>query len=121
MMARTPKKTAENRHPREQGGDDEFLILRRSLAARMPAMLDGAIGAYDRIATDFDTADPKAISSMHSAAKATLAHIEQVIRVAEWVLNMPEADRPMDGGDAESLLMLARKSLEDGRSGQNDG
>jgi len=114
-MAKNPERVFGHEPRRDYEDEDEFLKLRRNLAARIPVMLDLAVSAYERIASDVDTTDPKAISSMHSAAKAALAHIEQVIKVAEWVLDVPEAETTRDTGDAEALLQFARRSLKSSR------
>ena len=90
--------------------------LRTKLARKLPAMLDAAIAAYQQIASSADGTDPKNFAAAHTGAKAALAHIEQIIKLAEAAIEreatsagaMPSQDR------IEELIRTARGALSAG-------
>ncbi|NMM45217.1 hypothetical protein HH303_12055 [Rhodospirillaceae bacterium KN72] len=90
--------------------------LRDKLARKLPAMLDAAIAAYQQIASSADGADPKTFAAAHTGAKAALAHIEQIIKLAEAAIEreatspgtLPSQDR------IEALIRTARGALLSG-------
>ncbi|MCR9221984.1 MAG: hypothetical protein NXI21_17310 [Alphaproteobacteria bacterium] len=89
-------------------------MLRDRLAARLPDMLDAAISAYQRIATHDGGEDPKRFAAAQSGAKAALAHIEQLIALAEVVIRDAPASRAEEAAAAERLVAEARAALASG-------
>ena len=90
--------------------------MRNKLARKLPAMLDAAIVAYQQIASSADGTDPKNFAAAHTGAKAALAHIEQIIKLAEAAIEresastgtLPSQDR------IEALIRTARGALSSG-------
>ncbi len=58
--------------------------LRLELTSRLPDMLTTAIESYERITVAPEEADAKSYTALHSAAKAALAHIESLLKLAKW-------------------------------------
>lgn len=91
--------------------------LRGHLVRKLPDMLDAAIAAYQKIATTAPSDDPKSFAAAHSGAKAALAHIEQIIKLAETAIAEEEKATPAQKGTLEALLGLARKAVGDEEPG----
>jgi len=85
--------------------------LRARLAERLPEMLDAAIAAYARIAEQTGGEDAKSFAAAQTGAKAALAHIEQLIVLAETVLRAAPADESPRAAEAERLVEEARAAL----------
>lgn len=90
--------------------------MRSRLLQKLPAMLDAAIEAYQRIATCPPSDDPKLFAASQTGAKAALAHIEQIIDFAETALKQEDAQAGTDSERIETLLGTARKALEADRN-----
>lgn len=88
--------------------------LRNRLVRKLPAMLDAAIAAYQQIALTAPSDDPKSFAAAHTGAKAALAHIEQIIRIAESAIAQDTQASTSGGGSSdqiEALLNAARSAL----------
>lgn len=80
--------------------------MRAKIACHLPKAFDAAICSYQSF---YDTAlydDAKSFSAHHSACKAAIAHLQLLIKLADWV----EADTPED--DLE-LFQSAKKLAQD--------
>lgn len=115
--ARSPGKT------RARSKTDQ---LRDRLAERLPEMLDAAITAYQRIAApvggddDSKGFDPKSFAASQTGAKAALAHIEQLIVLAEAIIRDPPAGHAGDTALAAHLVAQAKVALGAGADSDGD-
>lgn len=90
--------------------------MRDRLVQKLPAMLDAAIAAYQQIAAAPHGDDPKNFTAAQTGAKAALAHIDQIIKLAEAALDREERTehaRPLETDQVQALIGLARKALKD--------
>ncbi|MEQ8444194.1 MAG: hypothetical protein RIM72_09020 [Alphaproteobacteria bacterium] len=95
--------------------------LRKELIRRLPEMLDAAIAAYQRIALTGQSDDPKSFVATHTGAKAALAHIEQIIKLAETALEKEQVADQGKKGEVEAYLSAARLALAaDASSAEED-
>ncbi|MBP5856269.1 hypothetical protein KAJ83_04565 [Marivibrio halodurans] len=99
--------------------------LRDRLAERLPEMLDAAITAYQRIAApvggdDPKGFDPKSFAASQTGAKAALAHIEQLIVLAEAIIRDPPAGHAGDTALAAQLVAQAKVALGAGADSDGD-
>ncbi|MBF0326554.1 MAG: hypothetical protein HQL42_15990 [Alphaproteobacteria bacterium] len=88
---------------------DATRTLRAELAASLPARISAALESYHRFTADEPPADAKGFAAWQAAAKAALAHVEQLVKLARWAENGNEPDTPDSGLDA--LLAEARDAL----------
>jgi hypothetical protein len=102
--ARRPQsRTPRTRRPQSN-------TMRKRLMKKLPAMLDAAIAAYQQIALNGPAEDPKSFAAAHTGAKAALAHIEQIIKLAEAAATQDEAqEKDVDG--VATLISAARTAL----------
>lgn len=85
--------------------------MRERLLKKLPAMLDAAIAAYQRIALmEHTMEDPKATAAAHSGAKAILVHIDQIIKLAEVSIGGSSHD-DRASGDLDAILAASRTAL----------
>jgi len=103
-MKKVPKSDAARQRPTARA-------MRKQLIDRLPDMLDAAIAAYQRIALSSHSNDPKSFVATHSGAKAALAHIEQVIKLAESALDEESDGAHAKKGEVEAYLVAARQAL----------
>lgn len=89
--------------------------MRSQLLQKLPTMLDAAIEAYQRIAETPPSDDPKLFAASQTAAKAALAHIEQIMDLAESALKKEDAQTGPGSGEIESLLKSARLAVAQDR------
>lgn len=86
--------------------------LRRHLAAGLPARVRSAVECYERFAADEPPSDAKGFAAWHAAAKAALAHVEVLVKLARWAEG--KAEEPHAEADGvEALLARARAALTD--------
>ncbi|MDF1749946.1 MAG: hypothetical protein P1V34_13825 [Alphaproteobacteria bacterium] len=85
--------------------------MRQRLMKKLPDMLDAAIAAYQQIALNGPSEDPKSFAAAHTGAKAALAHIEQIIKLAEAAAAQDEAHQN-DAEGFSTLITAARSALE---------
>jgi hypothetical protein len=88
---------------------EDLEALRQRLAGLLPARIEAAVAAYERFAGAEPPEDAKGFAAWHAAAKAALAHVEQLVKLARWAEGTPEADG--DGGVGR-LLAEARAALD---------
>ncbi|MEQ8601684.1 MAG: hypothetical protein RIB45_00095 [Marivibrio sp.] len=101
------------RRSRAASAEARTEALRARLAERLPEMLDAAIAAYGRIADQAGGEDPKGFAATQTGAKAALAHIEQLIALAETVLRAAPAAETPRAADSERLVAEARAALKE--------
>lgn len=97
--------------PRKAPAKSKTDLLRERLAERLPEMLDAAITAYQRIADPGGADDPKSFAASQTGAKAALAHIEQLIVLAEAIIRDLPSGHAGDTAAAEQLVAQAKAAL----------
>jgi hypothetical protein len=88
---------------------DATHTLRAELAAMLPARIRAALDSYHRFTADEPPADAKGFAAWQAAAKAALAHAEQLVKLARWAEGGGEPDAP--GSGLDRLLAEARDAL----------
>lgn len=88
---------------------DATRTLRDELAASLPARIRAQLDTYHRFTADEPPADAKGFAAWQAAAKAALAHVEQLVKLARWAEKGDEPDTPDSGLDR--LLAEARDAL----------
>lgn len=81
--------------------------LRARLSATLPDHVAAALAGYEDFTAASPPADSKGFAAWHAAAKAALAHVDLLIKLARWAEGFAEADDGMD-----RLLAGARAALE---------
>lgn len=90
--------------------------LRRTLQASLPARIQAALDGYGRFTAEEPPADAKGFAAWHAAAKAALAHVELLVKLARWAEGKAEAaegDTSLDTMLAEARAALAQLDDED--------
>lgn len=90
--------------------------LRQELANRLPDMLTTAIESYERITVAPEEADAKSYAALHSAAKAALAHIESLLKLAKWAAVEDVGNTGPDNGLLQ-LIEAAKSAVADDGEG----
>lgn len=93
--------------------------LRGRLQSVLPARILSAVGAYERFVTDEPPADAKGFAAWHAAAKAALAHVELLVKLARWAEGKAPEDNAAAGG-LDRLLAEARAALDGLGDGEDD-
>jgi hypothetical protein len=83
--------------------------LRIRLAVRLPDHVAAALAGYEDFTATSPPADAKGFAAWHAAAKAALAHVDLLVKLARWAEGSIEADE--DCG-VERLLQGARAALD---------
>lgn len=81
--------------------------LRARLSTTLPDHVAAALAGYEDFTAASPPADSKGFAAWHAAAKAALAHVDLLIKLARWAEGSAEADDGMD-----RLLAGARAALE---------
>ncbi|MBL4720125.1 MAG: hypothetical protein JKY20_03195 [Alphaproteobacteria bacterium] len=87
--------------------------IREQCAQDLPGRIDDAFATYRRYIAEPPPGDPKLFSAYQAGAKAALAHIDALTKLARWA-ETPEADigaGGRGGDDGESLLAAARAAV----------
>ncbi len=74
---------------------------RAKIAQSLPAAIDHALQSYHSFFDQTPTKDAKVFSAYHAACKTAVAHIELLLKLAEW------ADLPR-GQEDNTLALLMR-------------
>lgn len=90
---------------------DDIDTLRRTLAASLPARIQSALDGYERFTALEPPEDAKGFAAWHAAAKAALAHVEVLVKLARWAEGNSE-DAAEDGGGIDRMLADARAALD---------
>lgn len=83
--------------------------LRGRLAASLPDHVAAALAGYEDFTATSPPADAKGFAAWHAAAKAALAHVDLLVKLARWAEG--SADTEADDG-MERLLAGARAALD---------
>lgn len=106
----SPKKTSGTQTRRSKAER-----MRERLLEKLPDMLDAAIAAYQRIAETGETDDPKSFAAAQTGAKAALAHIDQIIKLAEATLEKEEGEKGVENDQVQALIQSARIAMASDR------
>lgn len=102
---------------------EDFAGLRRQLAQTLPDRIAAAVGGYESFVASAPPDDTKGFAAWHAAAKAALAHVDSLVKLARWA----EGASATTDGDADGLdglLARARAALaglEDEDDDSGDG
>lgn len=88
---------------------DDIEAVRHWARATLPPSIRAALAGYERFTADEPPADAKGFAAWHAAAKAALAHVELLCKLARWAETGAEAE-PEDG--LGRLLAEARQALD---------
>lgn len=91
--------------------------LRRGLQASLPERIRVALAGYERFTAEDPPADAKGFGAWHGAAKAALAHVEALVKLARWAEGKDDAGTDGDDGLGR-MLAEARHAL--GRLDQDE-
>ncbi len=84
--------------------------LRQKLAASLPRRIQAAIAGYEVFAASEPPDDSKGFAAWHAAAKAALAHVDLLVKLARWA----EGTTEVEDGEAglDRMLSQARAALD---------
>lgn len=83
--------------------------LRARLSATLPDHVAAALAGYEDFTATSPPADAKGFAAWHAAAKAALAHVDLLVKLARWATGSAEPD----GDDGfETLLAGARAAID---------
>lgn len=89
---------------------EDIDTLRHALEALLPARIRAALDGYERFTADEPPADAKGFAAWHAAAKAALAHVESLVKLARWAAGKAE-DAAEGAGGIDRMLAEARAAL----------
>ena len=89
---------------------EDLTGLRQRLSGTLPASIHAAVAGYEEFTASAPPADPKGFAAWHAAAKAALAHVDLLIKLARWAEASPDSADGEDG--VERLLSQARAALD---------
>jgi len=82
--------------------------MRATIACHLPKAFEAAINSYHQFYGQTPIDDAKSFSAHHSACKAAIAHLQLLIKLADWV----EADAPEDDREIfNTAKLLAQAEL----------
>jgi|AGTN01.2.fsa_nt_gi hypothetical protein len=84
--------------------------LRLALQASLPDRIVAALAGYERFTAEEPPSDAKGFGAWHGAAKAALAHVEVLVKLARWAEGKEDAAPDSDDGLGR-LLAEAREAL----------
>lgn len=88
---------------------EDLHSLRRRLKAALPGRIEDALAGYERFAAAAPPEDAKGFTAWHGAAKAALAHVDLLLKLARWAEGKGDDPGAEDGLDR--LLAQARAAL----------
>ncbi|MCW9034356.1 MAG: hypothetical protein OQK35_01750 [Alphaproteobacteria bacterium] len=89
-----------------------FLIqTKKTLSKSLPQQLDETINSYSYFAKIAPPEDAKGFAAHHSACKAALAHLDQLIKLAHWVEDQPPSVLENEDAEAERLVQKAQQAV----------
>ncbi len=91
---------------------EDLETLRRRLQAVLPARIQAALDGYGRFAADEPPPDAKGFAAWHAAAKAALAHVEVLVKLARWAEGKADEPEPDAVSGLDRLLADARAALD---------
>lgn len=90
---------------------DDIDGLRQAMQGALPERIRAALAGYQRFTTDDPPADAKGFAAWHAAAKAALAHVEVLVKLARWAEGGDGASAEPEDGIGR-LLAEARHALD---------
>jgi hypothetical protein len=87
---------------------EDLSALRRRLTLSLPGRIARAVDGYEAFAATPPPDDAKGFAAWHAAAKAALAHIDLLVKLARWAEGRAEA---AETEGVDSLLAEARAAL----------
>ncbi len=84
-------------------------LLRQTLAGSLPGHIQAAVAGYEDFTSGPPPGDAKGFAAWHAAAKAALAHVDLLVKLARWAAG--GADTSEDDG-VDGLLRQARAALD---------
>jgi hypothetical protein len=102
--------------PRKKKGESLEALTRAKIAETLPRAIEHALDSYHEYAFKNAFSDTKGFSAYHSACKAAAAHIELLLKLAQW------AQLPRRGQDADlaALMQDAQDELNRYRDENDD-
>lgn len=88
---------------------EDLTGLRARLATTLPDHVAAALAGYEDFTATSPPADAKGFAAWHAAAKAALAHVDLLVKLARWASGSAESEA--DDG-MERLLSNARAALD---------
>jgi hypothetical protein len=98
---------------------EDLEALRLRVAAVLPARLGAVAATYERFTSLDPPEDAKGFAAWHGAAKAALAHMELLVKLARWAEG-GGSESLAEGDPLEALLAQARAAVamdDDGDGG----
>ncbi|RAU23802.1 hypothetical protein CU669_01560 [Paramagnetospirillum kuznetsovii] len=89
---------------------EDLAGLRHRLAASLPGRIAAALAGYEEFTGAEPPSDAKGFAAWHAAAKAALAHVDLLVKLARWAEG--SSDSAEDGDGVERLLSQARAALD---------
>ena len=91
---------------------DDIDTLRLSVQGALPERIRAALAGYERFTAEEPPADAKGFAAWHAAAKAALAHVELLVKLARWAEGgETAAPAPEPEDEIGRLLILARQAV----------
>ncbi|CCG41962.1 hypothetical protein [Magnetospirillum molischianum] len=88
---------------------EDLAGLRRRLALVLPDRIAAAVTGYETFVMTPPPDDAKGFAAWHAAAKAALAHVDSLVKLARWAEGGTVSIGETDG--IEGLLARARAAL----------
>lgn len=90
----------------------DLAVRRGELAAVLPPLITAAADSYRGFAAAAAPDDAKGFAAHHAACKAALAHMELLIKLAQWAEDdTTDQPPPGDVDTVERLLATARSAI----------
>lgn len=88
---------------------------RKAIAEFLPEALNTAIASYQLFSDKADLEDPTKFKSHHDACKVAIAHIQLLIKLAQWAdLPDPSIEGEVDRQDLVNLIKSAQGEISGG-------
>jgi hypothetical protein len=88
---------------------EDLAALKARLADRLPDHAAAALAGYEDFTAAPPPTDSKGFAAWHAAAKAALAHMDLLVKLARWADGTAETG---DGDGMDRLLAGARAALD---------
>jgi hypothetical protein len=107
------KDTGQSTKRGDSGNTEGLEAYRCELVANVPALLSKATAEYRRFNEVSPSDDPKAFTAHQTGCRAALAHIQLLIRLADWAVSRDRTtDIQEEDNDIEDLLNEAEAALK---------
>lgn len=95
--------------PRKKKGGGLEESTRAKIAESLPAAIDHAVNSYHHFSTTEPNDGVKNFSAYHTACKTAVAHIELLLKLAEWA-QLPR--KGQEDADLAALMQDAQSELD---------